>query len=84
MIYFFKSYKMSVNTLDSRYYWERCENCGQSIILCRKYKVQPTPHYRVRMSGTTRVEYQHYCQSLPQPKSSKLACDKAIWAKLLK
>lgn len=73
-----------MNTLDSRYYWEKCENCGQSIILCRKYKVQPTLHYRVRMSGTTPQEYRRYCEPLPQPKTSKLACDKATWAKILR
>ena len=73
-----------MNTLDSRYYHEKCENCGQSIILCRKYKVQPTPHYRVRMGGTTMEERRNYCKPLPQPKTSKRACDSAIWAKILR
>jgi hypothetical protein len=70
--------------MNSRYLHEKCQNCGQSKILCRKYRVTPTVQYRVTMGGTTVEERRRLCAPLPQPKTSKLMCDKIIWAKILR
>ena len=68
---------------ESRKYWEKCENCGDSKIMCRKYRVQPTHHYRTTMSGMTQEEKRQHCQPLPQIKSSKAMCDRKTWRQIL-
>lgn len=63
--------------------YQQCENCGDSKIMCRKYKVTPTDVFYTSMKGMTPEQKKIYCRPPVTPCSSKLECDKALWHFLL-
>lgn len=63
--------------------YQKCENCGDSKVMCRKFRVTTTDVYHTTMRGMTLEQQQLYCRPPVVPCSSKLACDMATWKFLL-